>query len=239
MKPQQRHTIFINDRLGDLANRKDALLVYPHTPRTGGGTIRRLVLVPVYGKNHVYHVHYVRNAKPWRALTDEDLRGYRAYTGVKDYKRIDISRPCILIGILRHPLYRAVSLYHYVKKKPDHRQYELAQRTGMDEFYLRASEEMPQYYRNLQCKRICGQPDADHALKRIRSSYFAVGFTNHLAAFVQSLGRELGWRPLAIETLPQDSDRYEAQISDAFREMVLRENAEDLALYDAMTREAF
>jgi hypothetical protein len=238
LNPVQRPTVFINGRLRDLVKRDDALLVYPHTQRTGGVTIRRKVLVPVYGKARVYDVHYVANAKPWRALTDEDLRGYRAYTGLKDYRPIEISRPCILIAVLRHPLYRAVSLYHYVKKKQDHGHHEMAKQLGMDEFYSRAIQDKPEYYLNLQCKRICGRPDSNQALKFVRASYFAVGFTNYLSEFVQSLGKELGWPPLDVESGPEDAGRYEAQISEGFRELVLRENAEDLALYNAMTRGA-
>jgi hypothetical protein len=225
---------FINTPLIPLARNPHTLLVYPHTPRTGGVTMRKRVLAPMYGEDKVYNRHYTPNAAKWSRLTESELQGYRAYTDLYHTGNIGLMRPCVFIATLRHPVYRAVSLYHFVRRKTTHRHHALAMELPLEEFYPRASAHAPRYYRDLQCHRIAGRADAAHALEIIHRNYIGVGLTNDLADFVRALGAIFGWPELGIESRGRDAERYDSQVTPAFRDMVLRENEHDMILYETV-----
>lgn len=225
---------FINEQLVPLATKPETLVVYPHAQRTGGVTLRKRVLAVVFGEQKVYNRHYTENAKKWRNLRDADLNGYRAFTDLCDYRDIGLKRPVAFIASLRHPLYRAASIYFWVKKKDGHRHQQQALTLGLEDFYRVASGEHPEYFRNVQCMRVCGEPDAGKALQTIREKYIGAGFTNQLAEFVSALCEVFSWPPIALEGKGDDSDRYDASITPGFRDIVLEENAEDLKLFEAM-----
>lgn len=226
---------FINSRLVPIALGADALIVHPHAQRTGGNTIRRKVLEAVYGRGGVYNQFNVHNAKKWPDLTDEDVRGFRAFTDHFDFRKNALTRLCLPIAVIRHPLYRAVSLYNFVRNKPEHRHHDLAVNSSLEDFYRKGSRETPGYFRELQCRRVCGFADARVALRTIDEKYLALGFTEHLAEFAGALGNALGWPVLDVSgTEPQDAERYDALITPAFRAQVLADNAQDLLLYETM-----
>lgn len=225
---------FLNSILVPAARDTSALIVHPHTQRTGGNTIRRKVLESVYGRSRVYNDFNVGQAKKWPDLSDADLDGFRAFTGHFDFRDNGLKRPVFPIAVLRHPVYRAVSLYHFIRKKDTHRHHALALACGMEEFYRRASAETPSYFRELQCRRICSHPDARMALEFINTRYLGVAFTEHLDQFVSALGTALEWQKITVESMPPDAERYDAEVTPSFRALVLEQNAEDLALYEAV-----
>lgn len=227
--------LFVNERLRPLARDPNALIVYPHAQRTGGVTLRKRVFAHVYGEKHVYSPHYVENAKDWHELSERELDGYRAYVDIFNYTDNKFRRPCLFIASLRHPVYRAVSIYFYVKRKDNHSQHALANRTTMEEFYRQASDQKPKYHRNVQCMRVCGKPDAKAARELIREKYIAAGSVNELGALVDSLGEMFGWPPIPLKAPAPDAERYDQLITPQYRDMVLAENGEDLKLFEFLT----
>jgi hypothetical protein len=227
---------FINERLLPLASNPETLIVYPHTPRTGGVTMRKEVLARVFGEDKVYNRHYTPDPVRWKCLSESDLKDYRAYTELYYCRDIGLRRPALFIATLRHPVYRAASLYGFVKRKNTHRDYALAVKYPMEEFYRRASASAPHYYRNAQCHRIAGRADASRALALIQEKYIGVGFTNYLADFALELCRVFNWPRIELERRTLDPERYDAHITPAFRDMVLAENAQDLKLYEAVAK---
>lgn len=225
---------FLNEKLIATAAREDALIMHPHAQRTGGGTIRRFVLGKQFGTAHVYSRMFQDDVKPWRRLTDADLTGFRAYTDLQNFKDIPLRRPIVGLASLRHPLYRAISLYGLVRSKPDHRHHELAMNVSLEEFYRRASEENPDYFRELQCRRICHRANARLAVETLLERFVGVGFTNHLSAFVPALSAALGWRDLEVHNVAPDEERYASVVTPELRAMVLDQNPNDLVLYETM-----
>src|SRR5580692_3004325 len=49
---------FINEKLLGRTRAPEALIVHPHAQRTGGNTMRRLVLARLFGPEHVYSRMY-------------------------------------------------------------------------------------------------------------------------------------------------------------------------------------
>ena len=226
-------TFFINPKLAAGARDEAALIVHPHAQRTGGNTLRNHILSAALGKERVY-CRTRNGAVKWRKLGDRDVEGFKAVTDHFDFTANAVTRPLLPVAVLRHPLYRAVSLYHFVRRKERHREHKLGEAMGLEEFYRTASELNPRYYRNLQCRRICGVDDARVALERIEARFLAVGFTEHLGEFAGALGAVMGWPSLVIEAGESDAARYEPEITPGFRDAVLKDNAEDLALYETM-----
>jgi hypothetical protein len=228
--------VFINERLLERARRDDAILVHPHVQRTGGGTIRRQALAKVYGARHVYSRMFRDPVKPWGKLTDADLEGCRAYTDLEIFKPIELRRPYAGLASLRHPLYRAISLYGLARVLETHRHHELAMNVSLEEFYRRASDESPEYFRELQSRRICSRADAKQAVETLMEHFVGAGFTNELATFLSTLGSALDWPALDIHSVPPDEERYASVVTPALRAMVLDQNREDLALYETMRK---
>jgi len=225
---------FINERLLVAAARDDALFVHPHAQRTGGKTLRDRVLAAVFGAERVYGRATVAVVKRWPRLEDRDLVGYCAVSDHFDFRPGRLSRLCLPIALLRDPLYRAASLHGFVRKHAGHRLHALAQDHDLEEFYRRGRAVLPRYFRNLQCRVICGVDDARIALDMIETRYLGVGFTERLGVFANQLGGALGWPELDVRTMPPDAERYGSAITPAFQTMVVEDNAEDLVLFDAM-----
>lgn len=228
---------YINDRIVPLAKDPDALVLHPHTQRTGGNTMRRIVLAKVYGPEHIYSRMYRKEPVVWRKITDAELTGVRAFADHFDFRdNPKVTRPLLPVAILRHPVYRAVSLYHFVRRKKTHKHHALARDNGLENFYAAASQQWPRYYSNLQCRRICGIDDARMALETLDAKFLGAGFTEQLHEFVGALGGLLGWPKIDVREAEPDAERYEPQITPSFRETVLADNAEDMVLYETMRK---
>lgn len=231
-------TVFINPKLVSRAREPRALIVHPHAQRTGGNTLRNHVLGEALGKERVF-CRSRNGAVKWRMMSDAELEGFAAVTDHFDFGPNAITRPLLPIAVLRHPLYRAVSLYHFIRRKQAHREHKLARDLDLETFYAAASDANPRYYRNLQCRRVCGIDDARVALETVEAKYLAVGFTEELDAFAGALSRVMGWRGLDVrEAEGDDAARYAPEITQKFRDAVLEDNEEDLLLYDTMRKGA-
>ena len=226
---------FLNAKVLPKASDPDALILHPHAQRTGGNTMRRIVFAKVYGPERIYSRMYRRNPPVWKEVGDAELEGVRVVCDHFDFRgNPKVTRPLLPIAVLRHPLYRTVSLYHFVRRKKTHREHALARDLALEPFYEAASAKNPRYYRNLQCRRICGVDDARMALEKIDASFLGVGYTEQLDEFVAALGQVFGWPALDIRGAESDAERYEPEITPSFRERVLADNAEDLFLWETM-----
>lgn len=223
---------FINEKLIPEAKKQDLLLVHPHCQRTGGGAFRTRVLVPVFGEDKIYARLFVPNAKRWSRLTEADLAPYRAYTDLHNYTGARLSRPSVGVALIRDPVYRAVSIYHYVRRRTDHPLHASASQLTLEDFYRRASSRLPTYFRNVQCRRICGIGDAQRAISLVGTRYIGVGFTTRLPEFVSALAPIFGWPKLELISRGDDVERYGAQATTRFRAMVLADNREDQILFE-------
>jgi len=230
---------FINPALADLARREDTLIVFPHTQRTGGKTLRDAVLCAVYGEGRVYSASLGTGPKAWKDVTKADLDGFRVYTGPSNFADLDKGRPTVFVGLVRHPLYRAISLYRYCRKRATHPLHELAQRCSLEQFFPEAMRANAPYFCNTQCLRLCGSPNAHRAQQTILQKYAGIGFTADIGAFATALGTELGWPRIVLSSLPAEEERYDRQVSAKLREIVLAENKEDLKIYDWMAAGQF
>jgi hypothetical protein len=222
----------INPALLEAARSQDSLIVFPHAQRTGGKALRDQVLCEAYGAECVYSASRGTGSKSWEEVTAAELAPFRVYTGPSNFADLDKGRPTVFLALLRHPLYRAVSLYHYCRKLTGHRLHDMAMRSTLEEFYPQASRTNPPYFRNTQCLRISGTTDARRAQETILGKYLGFGFSADVEGFGNALQGALGW-DAALNCKPsRDEARYDDQITSKFRDQVLSESAEDLKLFE-------
>lgn len=228
---------FLNSKLVDVARDENCLIVFPHTQRTGGKALRDKVLAPAFGQHRIYSKTLGTGTRDWRTVTAAELTGFRAFTGPFFFEDLDKGRPVVFVGLVRHPLYRAASLYVYCRERQTHPQHELALRTEPPEFYREAVKRNPGYFSDLQCVRLCGKPSAAHAVATVRKRYVGVGATDALQSFADLLGGAMGWAPVSLGMRVDDETRYATFISADFRDAVLQHNRQDLKLFESLTAE--
>lgn len=226
-------SFYINERLLAAADRGDALFVHPHAQRTGGKTLRDRVLAAAFGAERIYGRATVPGAKRWPQVKEHDLAGYRAISDHFEFRPRRFARPCLPVALLRHPLHRAASLHRFVRRSEGHALHALALDNDMEEFHRLGRDALPRYFRNLQCRSICGIDDAQLALDTILRHYLGVGFTEHIGQFANALGGALGWPAPDIRAMPPEAERH-GSLAPGFRAMVLEDSAEDLLLFEAM-----
>lgn len=225
--------MFISQKMLGAALDPTAVVVYLHCQRTGGSNLGRW-LERNYKPEEVYSVGSTPQYVQWRDIKDTSvLKSKRLVHGFSCYKRHDVGRPCVFLGVVRHPAVRIISLMRLAKIKKTHFLHDLASETE-EVFYRVGRERKLWYFDNLQTKRIANAYDADLALENIRESFALVCTTDELSAATSLLRDKMGWStpPLERPPGPPDVQRYASRISAALMEEICANNQLDLRLYD-------
>ena len=218
--------------------------MFVHLPRTGGTTIEK-VLDRKY-RSRVLHVETLWD--PLASVGDLPfdqraaalvVAGHVHY-GVDEY----IPRDCDYVTMLRDPVARVISMYHFIRGNPKHWLHAELRRSGMGlrEFAETAADPGVD---NEQTRLIAGigsgelgqppselGPEALEEAKRNLGTFLVVGLTERFDDSFILLRRALGWRlPMymsvnaarASESAPVDEDAIAA---------IRERNRLDLELYD-------
>jgi Galactose-3-O-sulfotransferase len=181
-------------------------LVFVHVPRTGGTTIER-VLDRKY-RSRVLHVEtlwdplaFVGQLPLEQRATADAIAGHVHY-GVHDH----VPRQCVYVTMLRDPVARVASMYHFIRGNPKHWLHPELIRTGIDleEFARTAADPGVD---NQQTRLIAGigsgelgqppsklGPEALEAAKTNLRTFVVVGLTERFDESFILLRRALGWR---------------------------------------------
>lgn len=180
-------------------------------------------------------VYYYRNVDPfvhWRRSNAEILRSFRVYYAFSEFRPMDMGRPLVAFSVARHPVYRIASLYEMSKVEKTHRYHELSLRATLRDYYREGSADMPNYFHNVNCYRICERHSFDMALETMGSHYGLVGLTEHLDRLSAKLASTYGWPLDPLPPATPDAAKYEALVDPATFAEIAEGNAEDIKLYD-------
>lgn len=115
-------------------------LIFLHMPKAGGTTLEEIVKRHYQGGKSFRFTGSDENAAEFRALPEEerasfDLLSGHIYFGIHEH----VPSPATYMTMLRHPVERVVSLYHYVKRSPGHYLYKygFADRRDVEDFVQR------------------------------------------------------------------------------------------------------
>jgi Galactose-3-O-sulfotransferase len=223
--------------------------VFVHLPRTGGTTIEK-VLDRKYGS--VLHVETLWD--PLASVGDLPLDRRAAarvvaghvHYGVDEY----IPRECAYVTMLRDPVARVISMYHFIRGNPKHWLHSELLRTGMGlrEFVDTAADPGVD---NEQTRLIAGigsgelgQPPSELGVealeeaKRNLRTFLVVGLTERFDESFILLRRALGWR-LPMYMSVNAAGASDSAPADLGAIAAIRErNQLDLELYE-LARELF
>jgi Sulfotransferase family len=215
-------------------------IVFLHMPKAAGSTMMQIIQRTYAGRA----VQYIRGspedisafvASPEAERHAVDVVAGHLYYRVRDSLR----QPCTVVTMLRDPVDRALSLYHYVRREPKHRLHDAMRDTPLSEFI--ESRQLPELD-NDHVRRLADVPPAeipighltqqhlDLALTRLKRDDVVFGLSERFEESIALISAALNWRPVSYESVnvaPAARDEIPPDVRDRIRER----NRYDDALY--------
>jgi Galactose-3-O-sulfotransferase len=226
----------------DRRSRRDRCIIFLHIPKTGGVTLRRALKWKYSSSRMIYEETLT---KPLEALEQVPLSerasalvvsGHLHY-GVHEY----IPRECEYVTVLREPVARVVSSYHYILGHPKHWLHtDLVGATDPLDEFLRIDPTVDNHQTRMVSGRGGGEiasrtaePLGSEALeeaKRNLQRFLVVGLTERFDETFVLLRRALGWKlpyyvTANVATRPK-------QATERTLERIRERNRLDLELYE-------
>ncbi len=178
------------------------VFVLPHAPKTGGSSIksglRRILGDTLTGSS-------IRAVGSSLALMPPETRrrlglvsGHFSLDQAEDELVPLLALEPLLLAVVRDPVARAKSIYRYIGRRaftPELRNRQLRARFDPDvNVMMRRWLDAPSDWggwRHDQCRTICGEPDADAAIRALETRYLAAVTTTSLNALVTTTAKAL------------------------------------------------
>lgn len=223
-------------------NTSPCAAVFVHIPKAAGSTLMT-VLQREYGRDHVFLTYHIEEKQESgiAALSIEAQQPYRAYAGHFPYgvHTYLTQSPCYFT-VLRHPLKRLISLYHYIQRTPTHYLYEATQALSLEAFLTSGSTTELD---NGQVRQLVGlhgenlksiqEVDYQQAQQNLAQNFAVFGIQERFDETLLLLHHRLGWQkyPLYVsqKVAPKRANKPLAPDIDT---QVRERNRYDFALYD-------
>lgn len=181
------------------------ILCFLHLPRTGGTTINRM-LKYAFGHRAVFHADLVAEHGGEGGLAAALARGQRidhgaalitGHYGVAHPLVRHMPRPVAFAAVLRHPVERIVSLYDYIRGRPDHPEHAALSTLTLHQA-LDAVPEFAAHCRNSQLRTLFNATDRAGIIAALQCHPYLLARMEALEVFADRLlalfGRRLGGR---------------------------------------------
>lgn len=237
---------------------RERTIIFLHNPRTGGTTLSTTVerLFPpravfpgtlsVRLTPRTFRVLWGRLKTPQQVvhtltkLSEEDKRELKYLHGHLRFGiHAMLPQPCVYVTILRHPVDRILSLYHFLRRRPDMNWYDQVRTMGVRDFVAQTDACR---CNNGQVRRLSGVggdvpltgDTLELAKRNLREHFMLVGITERFNAMLLLLAGELGlsWQDVLYSRRNVGKyDHTQAEISDDVVALIRQRNDLDLALY--------
>ena len=216
-------------------------IVYCHVPKTGGTSLEQ-ALARNYRPHDVLHINgpvWQRNPYTlFKRGIDQPSQIVMGHYHLGDPLYQWLPTPITHVTLLRDPVERVVSYYHYVRRRRPHPLHAMAHSADIAEFLQRPEVVEA---RNGQVRRLSGivneggarnltPADVDFAMKSLERDFSFVGVTEQFDAFLATGERLLAW-PEPFAKPANRADRPNP-VSDRDREAIAAENLEDQRLFE-------
>jgi hypothetical protein len=224
---------------GTLAGVEAPLLIFLHAPKTGGTTMMRII-ERQYPAGSVLGRYDSSDGAELANLPPDELERLRAVGGHFRFGAHDfIARDTVYVTMLRDPVARVISHYHFVRQRPEHDQYQAATALSLRDFVRSSGSAEPN---NDQTRLLAGGMSDDHptpddmlaaARRNLRDGVAVVGLTEEFDRSLLLMRREFGWdRPFYLRENVTRGRAHRGVISAETRRMIEDFNALDRALYE-------
>ncbi|MHC1791163.1 sulfotransferase family 2 domain-containing protein [Solidesulfovibrio sp.] len=216
------------------AARQQTRLLFVHMPKAGGSSLLELIRFRIF-HDRTPRWCYIGNpdeAQQFKAASQQDLMamdfvgGHVSLETFVEKMQENFSQ-FFSFTILRDPLTRAVSLYHYICNTPIHFQYEEVKRLSLMNYIA-----SPLYPRNHQCHLLKQSSTAAEAIPFAEQHLHAVGLFEDLPGVVSGLEKIVEF-PLGAMPHTNKAPRTSMACSrQVLCDLIRTADAEDMRLYD-------
>jgi hypothetical protein len=234
--------------------KEETTTIFLHIPKSAGQTLFQ-ILNREYKHANIYtfqggRQRLANSIKEFENLPIAERNKYRLLRGhVKFGIHRLIERPFTYITILRDPVSRILSHYHYVLRTPAHALHELVTSTGMD-IVRYVSSGLSTELNNGQVRLIagtgsdlpfgqCSEALLQEAIKNLETSFSVVGLTERFDDTILLMNQTLGWHkfPYYTKRNVTKGRGYGMELSAEAIEAIRKYNALDLRLYEYAARQ--
>jgi hypothetical protein len=230
------------------------VIIFLHVPKAAGLTLYK-IFDREYGRRYIYTFSGGRQRlqsaiDQFRALPDSRRDHYDLLRGHFPFGAHEwINRPATYVTLLREPVARIISHYHYVKRTPQHALYRLVTEEKMtltDYVSSGINYEMD----NGQTRQITGVQDRlpfgccppellNEAQRYLHDFFSVVGLVERFDETLLLLRHYVGWRryPVYVRQNVTQERPLAQELSPATRAIIEKHNSLDCELYEYASRQ--
>jgi hypothetical protein len=214
----------------------EELILLTHVPKTGGSSLRRS-LAKLVGTN-------ARAAKGswWKPknLEEGETADTRLIAGHFKYGRhVHFKRTPLYLTVVRDPIKRFFSWYHYIQRLPNHPKHAVIGGRSMEDALALAIEHEYSCTNNDQCARLALEKSFKAAQSAVDSNYFIAASTEQLAGLNEAI-----WRAYAPGSVVRELQHRKArpahspdELTPKLKRMLEATSPEDFLLHDYVRRQ--
>jgi hypothetical protein len=204
-------------------------LLFVHIPKCAGQTVMNVIRTNIlkdkmvlYGGNEKQKIHFesITDLSPYHFIG-----GHYSYPFLKERIGDKFINNFYIFTILRNPIDRAVSLYNYIKRTPDHTKYELIQKMSFKDFI-----QSDEYDGNQQCYMLCEQNCFKSAIQILLNEFDNFVTINNTNKLINSIFNHYN-KKLSFYQNKNTSKNKQGTIIDDVLDTIYSKDKEDFALY--------
>lgn len=226
-------------------------LLFEHVPKCGGTTVNDFLGMQYLCRERfeIDGMNVDHGLSTWQGMSAEERQSYRLLAGHGAHKLRHLFWPeAKRLTIIREPVDRMISHYHFARTSPNHYLFETINKQQLSLEQYASSGLSPEIINNY-ARRFAGitseesrrapEESAHRTLEIMLSEYSVIGFTDNLDAAMIAIGDQCqfpfpAWKPERRNT----NHLRPRQLNDSTIELIQQINAADVLLFKMLRERA-